>query len=196
MAHRARLPALMGEFSVQKLFQGLVMALAVLLGSVHAEAGSVARTADGLVDLSRFGELEKAVIVKTAENQVLVSIKRLPKQTFAGQDGSLKLKKLLAVSFAMLAAEADRAGLAPLAKLNGFKTMTLQDNIRGKISFDKLQVYDEKIEAQKQEYFDELLKRSANTQGSGLSENVIEAHARVIAQDIFAVAKEKILGGK
>lgn len=181
---------------MQKFVQGLVMALAVLLGSFHAEAGDVAMTADGLVDLSRFGELEKAVIIKTAENQVFQSIDRLPEQTFAGQGGSLKFKKLLAVSFAMLAAEADRVGLAPLARLNAFKTMTLQDNIRGKISFDKLQVYDEKIEAQKQEYFDELLKRSANTQGLSLSEKAIEAHARVIAQDILAVAKEKILGGK
>ncbi len=179
---------------MQKFVQGLVMALAVLLGSFHAEAGSVAMTPDGFVDLSKFDEFEKAAIVKTAENQVVDSIGRLPKSTFAGQGGSLKLKKLMAFSFALLAAEADRVGLQPLAKLNGFKATTLQDNIRGKISFEKLQVYDQKIEAQKQAYFDGVISRHANTQGMSLSEDALEASARLIAQGILATAKEKALG--
>jgi len=179
---------------VQKFVQGVLMALAVLVGGFQAEAGSVAMTPDGFVDLSKFDELEKAVIVKTAENMVVDGINRLPDETFAGKGGSLKLKKLLAFSFAMLAAEADRAGLEPLAKLNGFKTMTMQDNIRGKIDFDKMQRYDEKIEAQKQQYFDEVIARNADTTHSSLTQDGIDAHARPIAEGILAIAKEKALG--
>lgn len=180
---------------MQKFVQGVVMALAVLLGGFHAEAGSVAMTPDGFVDLSKFGELDKVVIVKTAENMVIRSIKGLPGDVLEGKDGSLKFKKLLAISFGLLAAEADRAGLAPLAKLNGFEAMILQDNIRGKTDLAQMQRYDEKIDEQKQQYLSEVLDRGVHT-SSIPNQDEINAHARLIAQDIFSIAKEKVLGKK
>jgi hypothetical protein len=178
---------------VQRFVQGVVLALAVLLGGFHAEAGSVAMTADGFVDLSKFRELDKVVIVKTAENMVIQSIKGLPDEVIAGKERSLKFKKLLAISFGLLAAEADRAGLAPLAKLNGFEAMILQDNIRGKTDLAQMQRYDEKIDEQKQQYLGEVFDRDAHTPSS-LTQDEINAHARLIAQDILAIAKEKALG--
>jgi len=179
---------------VRRFVQGVVLALAVLLGGFHAEAGSAAMTPDGFVDLSKFDELEKAVIVKTAENMVVDGLNGLPDEMFAGKGGSLKFKKLFEFSFAMLAAEAERAGLEPLAKLNGFKAMTFQDNIRGKIDFDKMQRYDEKSEAQKQQYFDEVIERHRGAEGSSLTQDEIDAHARPIAEGILAIAKEKTQG--
>ncbi len=181
---------------MQKFVQGLLVALAVLFGGFQAEAFTIAMTPDGFVDLSRFYELEKAAIIRTAENMVVDSITELPDDLFAGKDGSLKFKKLFAFSFTMLAAEANRVGLEPLAKLNGFKTMNFQDNIRGTTDFEKMKLYDEKIETEKQKYFDSVLDRHADKQGMILSEDIIEEHARVIAQDILAIAKEKVFGRK
>jgi hypothetical protein len=182
--------------AVQRFVQGLLVALAVLLGGFHAEAGSVAMTPDGFVDLSKFDELEKAVIVKTAEIMVIEGIQGLPDEVFAGKDGSLKFKKLFAFSFVLLAAEANRAGLAPLAQLNAFKAENLTENIRGETDFKKTQHYDEKIEERKQKYFDEVFDRNANTTHSSLTQGEIDAHARPIAEDILSIAKEKALGTK
>ena len=179
---------------MQRFVQGVVLALAVLLGGFHAEAGSVAMTADGFVDLSKFDELEKAVIVKTAENMVIEGIEGLPDEVFAEKDGSLKFKKMLAFSFVLLGAEANRAGLAPLAQLNAFKAENLTENIRGETDFKKTQHYDEKIEEKKQQYFDEVIARNANKTHSSLTQDGIDAHARPIAEDILAIAKEKALG--
>lgn len=181
---------------MQKFVQGLLVALAVLLGGVHAEAGTVAMTPDGFVDLSKFDELEKAVIIKTAEIMVIDGITGLPDEVFAGKDGSLKFKKLFAFSFVLLAAEANRAGLAPLAQLNAFKAQILTEYIRGETDFKKTQHYDEKIEERKQKYFDEVLDRNASTTHSSLTQGEIDAHARPIAEDILSIAKEKALGTK
>lgn len=179
---------------MRKFVQGLVMALAVLFGGFQAEAGSVAMTPDGFVDLGKFDELEKAVIVKTAENMVFDSISALPDEMFAGKEGLLKLKELVAFSFVLLAAEADRAGLAPLARLNAFKVQILTEYIRGETDLKKAQRYEEKIEKEKQQYFDEVIDRNANTSHSGLTQDWIDAHARPIAEGILAIAKEKTLG--
>ncbi|MCM5557349.1 hypothetical protein [Pleomorphomonas sp. JP5] len=170
------------------------MALAVLLGGFQAEAGSVAMTADGLVDLSKFDELEKAVIVKTAENMVVESIEGLRDEVLAGKDGSLKYKKLFAFSYVLLGAEAHRAGLAPLAQANMFKAQILTEYIRGETDLKKTQHYDQKTEEKKQQYFDEVIARNANKTHSSLTQDWIDAHARPIAEDILAIAKEKALG--
>lgn len=180
--------------AVRRFVQGVVMALAVLLGGFHAEAGSVAMTADGFVDLSKFDELEKVAIVKTAEIMVVESIEGLRDEVFAGKDGSLKFRKLFAFSYVLLAAEAHRAGLAPLAQLNMFKAQILTEYVRGETDLKKTQRYDEKIEEKKQQYFDEVIDRNANKTHSSLTQDGIDAHARPIAEDILAIAKEKALG--
>ncbi len=183
------------ELAVQKFVQGVLVALAMLLGGLHAQAGTVAMTPDGFVDLGKFDELGKAIIVKTAENMVMQGINDLPKNTFAGQDGALKLKKLLAVSFTLLAAEASRVGLEPLARLNGFKAMILTDNIRGTTDFKKMQVYDAKIEEEKQQYFDSVLAHHTKQSGA-LSQAEVDAHALPIKNNILSIAMEKTLAAK
>ena len=114
---------------------------------------------------------------------VFDSISALPDEMFAGKEGSLKLKELVAFSFVLLAAEADRAGLAPLAQLNAFKVQILTEYIRGETDLKKARsAYEEKIEKENAAVFRRgdrsERKHDAFEPDSGLDRRACPAHRR------------------
>ncbi|WP_100083150.1 hypothetical protein [Pleomorphomonas carboxyditropha] len=179
---------------MQKFVQGLVLALAVLLGGIHAEAATVAMTPEGLVDLSKFDELEKLFIVKVAENLLISSIDDHYDELLARKGGSLNLKKVAALSYAMLASEAKRVGLDTLAEIYGFKVKNFTDGIHGTADGKEIEDFDAKIETVKQQYFDSVMQRHANKKGTTVPPEEMQDIARRMEKDIFATAMEKVAG--
>ncbi len=172
------------------------MALALLLGSFHAEAGTVPKSPDGFVDVSRFDEAERAFIFKSAENMLYDSISDISDDFLGKKDGQRRLKELMALCYTMLAVEVGHGGVEPLARLYGFRVNNLVDNINGVTDMDTVESIEGKIEAEKQKYFDSLMQRYADKKFTTASLQEMQDIARQIGKDIFATAMEKMADDK